>query len=262
MIQIVPAVQHVHVYVTEVTDASEPASLRRYEALLSDDERARLLSLRQERSRHELLIGRALARHALALRGGGPPERWVLAAGAGGRPEVRAPAGGERLAFSIAHAGGVVACAVTEGAELGVDVEPVDDAHASLGIAEHFFAAAEVAALRALPVPARARRFFRYWTLKEAYLKARGLGLAIPLDRFWFVIGDGAGGGGGAGPDVAVAFDRALADDPGRWQFAERTLGGGGGADGGGPERLLAVAVGGGARPLALSVERCVPLRS
>jgi 4'-phosphopantetheinyl transferase len=247
MIQIVPAVQHVHVYVTEVAEAGEPAWLQRYEALLSGDERARLSSLRQESSRRELLIGHALARHALARRAGGPPERWVLGTGAGGRPEVRAPAGGERLAFSIAHAGGVVACAVTESAELGVDVEPVDEAHAGLGIAEHFFAAPEVAALRALPAAARARRFFRYWTLKEAYLKARGLGLAIPLDRFWFVIGDGAA--------VAVAFDRALADDPRRWQFCERTLGGG-------PERLLAVAVGGGARPLALSVERCVPLRS
>jgi 4'-phosphopantetheinyl transferase len=252
MIQIVPAVQHVDVYVTEVAEASEPASLRGYEALLSDDERARLASLRHEPSRRELLIGHALARHALARRAGGPPERWVLGAGAGGRPEVRAPAGGERLAFSIAHAGGVVACAVTEGAELGVDVEPVDEAHASLEIAEHFFAGPEVAALRALPLAARKRRFFRYWTLKEAYLKARGLGLAIPLDRFWFVIRDG----GGAGSDVAVVFDRALGDDPGRWQFGERTL------DGGGPDRLLAVAVGGGARPLALSVERCVPLRS
>jgi 4'-phosphopantetheinyl transferase len=59
---------------------------------------------------------------------------------------------------------------------------------APIEVAERFFAPAEVRALHSLPSDERTQRFFDYWTLKESYIKARGLGLAIPLDRFGFAL--------------------------------------------------------------------------
>jgi len=105
---------------------------------------------------------------------------------------------------------GLVALAVTRGHLVGVDVERVDRVVRE-DIAERYFAAAEVRDLRALPAAAQARAFFDYWTLKEAYIKARGMGLAIPLADFAFTL---------APPEPpAIRFVDGFDDHPGRWQF-------------------------------------------
>jgi hypothetical protein len=85
-------------------------------------------------------------------------------------------------------------------------VERVDEGRAGEQLARRFFAPAEVRALGTLPEAARARRFLQYWTLNEAYLKARGLGLSIALDGFWFVLE--------AGAPIVLRFAGPLDDDP------------------------------------------------
>jgi 4'-phosphopantetheinyl transferase len=70
-----------------------------------------------------------------------------------------------------------------------------------------------VAALRALPLSQQRARFFDFWTLKEAYIKARGLGLSLPLERFWFTVSAGA---------IGIDIDPSLGDHPARWRFTLR----------------------------------------
>jgi 4'-phosphopantetheinyl transferase len=82
----------------------------------------------------------------------------------------------------------------------------------TLEIAADFFAPREVLALLKAPSAEQCERFFDYWTLKEAYIKARGMGLAIPLDQFWFTLD--------ASAPVRIAFAPELDDDPASWQFA------------------------------------------
>jgi 4'-phosphopantetheinyl transferase len=93
---------------------------------------------------------------------------------------------------------------------VGVDVENLGRP-APVEIAESSFSPSEALALRALPVASQQRRFFQYWTLKEAYIKARGVGLAIPLKQFAFILGPTS--------SIHVSFDSALADDSAWWQF-------------------------------------------
>jgi 4'-phosphopantetheinyl transferase len=82
-----------------------------------------------------------------------------------------------------------------------------------MAVAERFFSPLEVDALRRLPDHARRDLFFRYWTLKESYIKARGPGLAIPLDAFWFTFDRGI--------EAGVVCSRGYTTVPVRWRFVE-----------------------------------------
>jgi 4'-phosphopantetheinyl transferase len=106
----------------------------------------------------------------------------------------------------------MVVCLVTHGREVGVDVEDTMRPGRTVELAESHFAPGEVQALHALAPERRRRRFFEYWTLKEAYIKARGMGLAIELDKFAFEL-DRNG-------EIAVWFDSTLGDVPSAWSFA------------------------------------------
>ena len=85
---------------------------------------------------------------------------------------------------------------------MGVDVEDTERSGETVEIADQFFSPLEAAALRALPADRQRARFFDYWTLKEAYIKARGMGLAIPLEQFSFLLDDWPA-------PIRVAFDPA-----------------------------------------------------
>src|SRR5690606_33310169 len=95
------------------------------------------------------------------------------------------------LVFNLSHTDGLIACAVSRGREVGVDVEWLDRRGGDIDVADRFFSRYEVQALYAQPPERRRDRFFRYWTLKESYIKARGMGLALPLDRFSFELDRG-----------------------------------------------------------------------
>jgi 4'-phosphopantetheinyl transferase len=185
-----------------------PELLAAYEAILSGDERARAHRFLMIEHRHAFVIAHALVRCVLSRYARIEPVRWAFARGAHGRPRVRGGALGE-LDFNLSHTAGLAVCAVGRGV-LGVDVEDLARP-APLEVAGHFFAPREAAALATLVAPLRPRRFYEYWTLKESYIKARGLGLAIPLDQFAFQLG------GGERP--RIGFAGGIDDDPARWWF-------------------------------------------
>jgi 4'-phosphopantetheinyl transferase len=143
------------------------------------------------------------------------PEKWRFSAGKFGRPEIESPKLDEPLRFNLSRTRGMVVCAVGRDRELGVDVENIDRENLGLELISRYFAAPEIEALSALPTEAQRRRFFDYWTLKEAYLKARGWGLSAPLDKFWFYLEPGQ--------MPRIAFHGSIADDPTAWQFNQFT---------------------------------------
>jgi 4'-phosphopantetheinyl transferase len=108
-----------------------------------------------------------------------------------------------------------VACAVIRERDIGIDVENAMRRGRHLKVAERFFGDAELRVIRALAPDRQQRRFLEFWTLKEAYLKARGSGISLPLRGLQFEIGEGPS------PRIRIGFDPALVrDDPAGWQFS------------------------------------------
>jgi 4'-phosphopantetheinyl transferase len=180
--------------------------------LLSDDERARHDRFHFAPDRHVYAVAHALKRCGLSRFAPFAPSAWRFEENPYGRPEVAPGLVDRPLRFNLSHTRGLVALAVTDSRDVGVDVEHRYPRSFDLGVAESFFAPSEVAALFALPADRQRERFFTYWTLKEAYIKARGMGLALPLDQFAFDL---------TGPDgePRIRFEPALTDDANTWTF-------------------------------------------
>jgi 4'-phosphopantetheinyl transferase len=163
----------------------DPALLARYRQLLTEEERGRQARFYFQQDRHRYLITRALLRTTLSRYADISPPDWQFVTNAYGRPYV-CNEGVTDLTFNLSHTRKLVVLAVTRGRELGVDTEDTVTRTPPLEIAERFFAPEEVTSLRALPAEQRVQRFFQHWTLKESYIKARGMGLSLPLDQFAF----------------------------------------------------------------------------
>ena len=151
--------------------------------ILDAHEQAHYRQLPQAAMRQQYALTRVLVRTMLSHYYPLPPQDWRFRPGLHGRPEILNPeAAGVR--FNVSHARQLIVCALTEGYELGVDVESRRRHNDSEGIARRFFSAREYADLQQWPPSQRHEHFFAYWTLKEAYLKARGLGLSGSLRQF------------------------------------------------------------------------------
>lgn len=197
--------------VTLATEGLTIADVAPVRAWLSEDERRRADRFVHDVDRVTFTAAHALVRAVLSEHGAARRAEWRFRENRHGCPfVVDDQAGAPPLSFNLSHTTGLVAVAVTRGRAVGVDVERVDRAVTD-GIAERHFAPAEVAALRRLPPALQARVFFEYWTLKEAYIKARGMGLAIPLDAFAFTLHE-------VEPPT-VAFVDGFDDRADRWQF-------------------------------------------
>jgi 4'-phosphopantetheinyl transferase len=148
-----------------------PASVvRRLEAVLAPDERARADRFRAEHDRRRFVLRRAALREILGRRLGVAASELRFAHGPHGKPALPG------VTFNLSHSGDVGVCAVADAREVGVDVERIRTDLDVQPLAERFFTAAERAALREAPSSA----FFALWTLKEAVLKAWGTGLSVP----------------------------------------------------------------------------------
>lgn len=190
--------------------AHDPGLVRAYEALMAPEEREQRDRFRFAAHRHSYLVTRALVRTVLSRYADVDPAAWDFVRNAYGRPEIAGPAGVPHLRFNLSHTAGLVACLVTLEHEVGVDVEQAERGGDLLKIAERFFSPREAAELRGQPQGRQRDRFLEYWTLKESYIKARGLGLSLPLQRFSFELEGG----------IRIRFDPELPDDPRSWQFA------------------------------------------
>ena len=153
---------------------------------LQPDERERLNRFKNLESRASFLIGRGMVRRLLADITDVPPPAWRFVEGVRGRPEIGEPA--TRLRFNLAHSGGMVACVMADDRDVGIDVEHLDRRQLSFDVAARSCAPDEIDDINAEPAEGRQQRFLAYWTLKEAYLKARSLGISVHLPDVSFVL--------------------------------------------------------------------------
>jgi 4'-phosphopantetheinyl transferase len=197
----------VHVWLVDPTALDDADLLREYHALMNAADRRKHDRYRFAKRRHACLLSRALVRTTLSRYCPEVhPREWEFVETANGRPEIADGQASLPLRFNLSRTDGLIACAVALTRDVGVDIECIDLRRSTAAIAERYFAPAEQRQLAQ-----RAERFFDYWTLKEAYVKARGIGLSVPLAQIVFEIGGEA--------SIRVRFDPRLQDDPARWHF-------------------------------------------
>ncbi len=190
--------------------ACRNATFDQFEALLADDELARYSQLRFPEHRREYLVSHALLRTTLARYADLPPLELRFQQNAFGKPELVGAGALADLRFNMSHTHGLAVCAVSRSGDIGVDVEYHTENPALLEIADHYFSQREIDDLLSLPEARRPAAFFRYWTLKESYIKARGEGLSLPLDSFSFLLCD---------DEEAIGFACDGEPNPEAWHF-------------------------------------------
>jgi 4'-phosphopantetheinyl transferase len=158
----------------------DDARLAGLTAILSKDESARAARFIPETSRRHFTAARGQMRQVLGALLGRDPAALRFELGSHGKPFL---SGGE-LCFNLSHSGGLALLAVSANQEIGVDIEASTRVVEYENIGRRFFAPSEAAALLELPEAEHARAFFNIWTRKEAYMKACGLGMSLPLHSF------------------------------------------------------------------------------
>jgi 4'-phosphopantetheinyl transferase len=159
--------------------------------LLSADERERAQRFHFREDRDRYVTARGALRDILSRYLENSPREIRFIYSEYGKPMLDDEVGGARLTFNLSHSRELALYAVAESRAVGVDVEFVREDCAGIDIAERFFSSEECSALRALAREQRTAAFFNCWTRKEAYIKARGLGLSLPLDSFSVSIAPG-----------------------------------------------------------------------
>jgi 4'-phosphopantetheinyl transferase len=139
--------------------------------LLSPDEQARAQRFRYATDRSDFIAARATLRRLLGSYLKRAPEQLEFGYGPQGKPTIAG------LEFNLSHAAGWALVAVSADRAVGVDLEAIRPVADLAGLTARFFNSAEHAAIEQLPLDQREAAFFRYWTCKEAYLKATGTGL-------------------------------------------------------------------------------------
>lgn len=208
---LLPPPSEIHLWFVFCDGITDSSLLRRYRDMLSADERERERRFVMPRSRHRYLLTRALLRTTLSRYAAVSPSDWSFQTDRHGRPSIANRITEiASLSFNISHTEDLVLLGVTRACALGVDVESVRPRTPTLELAERYFSPLEARDLRAAPSQEQHERFFRYWTLKESYIKARGLGLSIPLDQFAFRI---------RGSKLTLQVEEQLGDRADRWRF-------------------------------------------
>lgn len=161
----------------------EETVLRQLEAVLSIDEKARANRFFFQRDRNRFIATRGILRELLGGYVNRAPGHLEFDYGPQGKPTLRTELPQQSVQFNVSHSHDVALLAFAIGRHLGVDVELVRK-FAGEEIAERYFSSQEVMELRSLSPSLQDEGFFLCWTRKEAYVKARGEGLHVPLKSF------------------------------------------------------------------------------
>jgi 4'-phosphopantetheinyl transferase len=179
-------------------------------ALLTDEEVARAERFVFAASRQEYVLGRALVRMVLSRNLSIPPRELQFQHGSYGKPELDCGRAAPQIHFNVSHSAGLVVAAFSREGEVGVDVEEAERP-ISPAVRGQVFTPEELRSWQSLsPDEHRAAAAAR-WTLKEAYLKARGAGLNLPLQGFGF-------------EELRIRFSPLIHDDSARWRFYQARL--------------------------------------
>ena len=154
---------------------------------LTTEEIAKSEKFHFDKHRKQYLATRILVRCVLSLyEHSVPPGDWTFLKNEFGRPYIANTEYSGTLFFNISHTENIVVLAVSKIEKMGIDIEWIARKRKFLDLAERFFSETEARELALLPQAEQTDRFYEIWTLKEAYIKAQGKGLSIPLDSFYF----------------------------------------------------------------------------
>ncbi len=177
--------QQAHVWTLPVSEADD-AVIEQLRPVLSKLEWTRSESIRFPVKRREYLAAHILTHLMLGHFSAVAPADWHFVTGPHGRPEPAPDIDANGLRFSLSHASGMVACALSKVDAIGVDVEWLERSNDLQAIAERKFTPAEATCFTSAHWKDRKRVFFSFWTLKESYIKAIGKGFLEPLNNFSF----------------------------------------------------------------------------
>jgi len=172
------------IHVWRVSLAQTPSCLQSLQQTFSTDERTKAEAFRFPKDRSQFIVSRGALRAILSRYLNLNPRILCFAYNPYGKPSLIAAQGGNTLRFNLSHSRGMALIAITKNREIGVDIEGINPKFSYLEIAEKFFSPLENSVLRSLPDHLQPTAFFTCWTRKEAYIKAVGKGLSIPLNRF------------------------------------------------------------------------------
>jgi 4'-phosphopantetheinyl transferase len=207
----------IHLWLSDYALIDDKELLSRYRLIISRQECEQETRFHFARDQRRYLVTRAMVRLVLSNYADIRPECWQFSENEYGRPEVAdgcMPS--TALCFNVSHTHSLIAVAVAQQCALGIDVENICSRTAPISVANHFFAPAEVNALHSTPPEEQHDKFFEYWTFKEAYIKARGMGLSLPLDKFGFEFPTPF--------SARIRFDSDMREDPRRWRFWQYRL--------------------------------------
>jgi 4'-phosphopantetheinyl transferase len=160
------------------------AQARHLAQILTIDERQRAGRFHFQQDRTHFVVARGVLRAILGGYLNLNPKQVPIGYTTLGKPTLTEPFSPRDLQFNLAHSDGLALYAFCRDHPVGVDLERIRPDFATAEIAQRFFAPGEVAVLQALPPALQIEAFFACWTRKEAYLKAKGSGLSVPLNSF------------------------------------------------------------------------------
>lgn len=214
---VTPELVHpVELTLVSLDGAVDQSRARLYEQWLSEQERNQMDRFHFEKDRMRYLVTRGALRQVLSFHAPILPSDWRFGANAWGKPFVNNSEWQDELSFNVSHTDRLILIGVTRISKLGVDVECLAR-EISVDLAEGIFSPEEVIELRMQPNEEQQQRFLDIWTLKEAYVKARGLGLSIPLNAFHFRLPEDG--------SIEATFHPSLCDRLTCWHFFHLDLG-------------------------------------
>lgn len=172
------------VHVWRVSLDHSPSEIALFQNNLDDDERSRADRFYFSRDRERFIVARGILRAILGRYSNRAPNSLCFSYNTHGKPALVSESDADGIRFNLSHSNGKALYAISRGREIGVDLEFIRCDLEAEQIAERFFSRSEIETLRALPPSLRKYAFFLCWTRKEAYIKARGEGLSLPLDQF------------------------------------------------------------------------------
>ncbi|MDI6687881.1 MAG: 4'-phosphopantetheinyl transferase superfamily protein [Desulfobacterales bacterium] len=199
----------IHFFYTLIDEIKDTVLLDRYRSVISENEKRKVNRYVFEKDKHSCLVTRALLRFVLSACTCCDPELFEFIENNYGKPDLKPGLVTMPVKFNISHSRNVTACALALGSEIGMDIED-HSRKIDLNIADRFFSKPESEYLRSCPDKDRQEVFFDFWTLKESYIKARGMGLSIGLDKFGFKIDK---------KNVCINFHESLNASPEQWKF-------------------------------------------
>jgi 4'-phosphopantetheinyl transferase len=186
--------------------------LDRYHEVMNEAEREQHKRFHFKKHRHQYLVTRALVRSVLSFYVDEiSPQDWHFETNKYGKPSIHQPGVTLPLQFNLSHTDQMAVMAVVLNSDVGVDIEYLHRRGKTVELAESYFSPNEVEQLFDLPKERQRQRFFELWTLKEAYIKACGMGLSIPLNHFSYTFPQQG--------NIRISFAPERHDQPENWQF-------------------------------------------